>query len=377
MMRLCLPKTLILTLVVVHTLLGSVGAADEVELPPQDPQAVTFLQRALPWHPDAELKILEDSITLTPEGSYRFIKAERSCENKFFSGVRGMLIDQATGTAWIGNIAVLPQEYKAAGLSLTAFLDEFLPKAIETGMKMETTVEWTSDVAERGALIPFTLRLKSGWGEFRKPVAVTTDGRYLVLGDCSPYDQDPVAYRKELLRHDKRVVWDHGADGAKLEIVEFSDFQCPGCKAKWSLIRTAIETYGGDLHHGLVSYPITSIHPWAFRAACACWCIAQQNPTLVTPLKELFYSLQSDMTVLDVTPTAHDFAVGQGLDEQAFDACYLEDPSIDGVHEQIELANILGVNATPTYFINGWRVQMPDESWFNPMLERLVSGREP
>jgi protein-disulfide isomerase len=78
-----------------------------------------------------------------------------------------------------------------------------------------------------------------------------------------------------------------------------------------------------------------------------------------------------------VTPTALDFVAGHNLDEAQFLACYLRDPSIAGVHRQMALGNALGVRATPTYFVNGWMVQVPDSTWFPDMVSRLIKGEEP
>ena len=103
------------------------------------------------------------------------------------------------------------------------------------------------------------------------------------------------------------------------------------------LVASAIEANGAAVRHGMVSFPLTTIHPWAFRAASATWCVGAQQSDLLLPFKELFYSLQRDMQVSLVTPTAVDFATGNGLDDGAFRSCYLRSASIDAVHRQIEL----------------------------------------
>jgi protein-disulfide isomerase len=78
-----------------------------------------------------------------------------------------------------------------------------------------------------------------------------------------------------------------------------------------------------------------------------------------------------------VAPTARDFVTANGLDEAAFTTCYLRGPSIDAVHRQLTLGQELGVNATPTYFVNGWVVQGVDPEWFPGMIDRLAAGEEP
>jgi hypothetical protein len=37
----------------------------------------------------------------------------------------------------------------------------------------------------------------------------------------------------------------------------------------------------------------------------------------------------------------------------------------------------MGVMATPTYLVNGWLVQMAQEEWLMPMVQRLLEGEEP
>jgi protein-disulfide isomerase len=143
------------------------------------------------------------------------------------------------------------------------------------------------------------------------------------------------------------------------------------------MLKDELKEHGSALRHGMVSFPLTAIHPWAFRGASATWCVAEQRPDLLTSFKELFYSLQRDMEVSLVTPTAIDFVAGNGLDEDAFRACYLKGRSLDAVHGQIALAHRLGVNSTPTYFFNGWMVQVPDALWFPDFVNRLVGDGSP
>jgi hypothetical protein len=34
------------------------------------------------------------------------------------------------------------------------------------------------------------------------------------------------------------------------------------------------------------------------------------------------------------------------------------------------------VVATPTFFINGWKVQVPNDDWFRDMIKRLIAGED-
>ena len=247
-------------------------------------------------------------------------------------------------------------------------------------MNMRVRLSWDEPYgATAGAIIPFTLVVNTGYGEYDKPVAVTADGRLFVMGAAMPFDEDPVAFRRALFADSESVVWDThgGSEAKKIEIVEFSDLECPACRAKWPMVENVLEANGSAVRHGMVSFPLISIHPWAFRAASATWCIGEQDPEKVIPFKELFYDLQRDMEVSLVTDTAVDFVVGQKMDEEIFRGCYLRGSSLDAVHRQLALGHRVGVNATPTYFVNGWMIQMAGQEWFPGLIARLAAGQDP
>ena len=350
--------------------------APQPKLPAQDPLVLHFVQRAAPWYPDSTFTIVNDKRVITASGSYRLIAVKRTCANRYLTGVRGWVIDEVSKTMWAGVVGTLPAVPQASS-DLEGFLKSFLPGALQRSLRMTATVVWKTGGRPSGALIPFLLKIDSGYGTYFKPAAVTADGRRIILGSPYPLGTDPIAYRKKLLEKSPLVMWDHPGHHAKVEIVEFSDFECPACKARWPLIADTLKKFDGTIRHGMVTFPLTLIHPWAFRAASAAWCVARQNPAELIPLKEQFYSMQREMDVSQVGPVAKDFVAGHGLNEKAFTSCFLEKPSLDAVNGQIGLAQDLGVLATPTYFINGWQIQMPAKDWFLPLIQRLIAGQEP
>ena len=356
-----------------------VDAADD-PLIEQDPVVLRFVQRSIPWYPDSSFRVVSDERTQTPSGSYRIVRVSRTCENKVLTGEPSVLIDEVTGLAYLGSVGQLPfQETGTAPRSLRPFLEGFLPEVLQRNMNMKIRVGWDAPKGTKsGAITPFNLIVDTGYGEFPKPVAVTSDGNYLVMAYGMPLDGDPVAIRRALFAGSEFVVWDHsGGDEAKVEIVEFSDLECPACKGKWPLVKGVLGENGGLTRHGMVSFPLTSIHPWAFRASSATWCVGELDSSQLIGFKELFYDLQREMEVGLVTQTSLDFVAGQGLDETTFRGCYLRNSSLAAVHSQLALGHEMGVNATPTYFVNGWMVQMPGAGWFPDLISRLAKGEDP
>ncbi len=143
------------------------------------------------------------------------------------------------------------------------------------------------------------------------------------------------------------------------------------------MIKKALERFPGAVRHGMVNFPLTRIHPWAFRAAVAGWCLARQDPARLLGLKEQYYAMQKDMELALVPTVARDAIAASGLDTAAFDACYLKPPAIDAVLRQISFGYRFNIDATPTYFVNGYRIQGPKEEWFLELIQRLLAGEEP
>jgi protein-disulfide isomerase len=360
--------------------LGAVTATGDEAVPPkQDPRFLRFVERASSYYPDSTFRVASEDRKLTPSGSYRLVEVDRSCAVDMLSGPRTVVVDDVADLAWFGNAASLPFEETGIGIEgLRGFLEDFLPDALRSALQMKVSLDWRDPPFRSGALLPFWLRVDTGYGEYRKAAAVTADGGFLVLGPVYPLDADPVEYRRQLLASNRHVMWDRvPSDGASAEIVEFSDLECPACRARWPLIEQVLDANGSSVSHGMVSFPLTVIHPWSFRAASATWCVNEQSSNLLLPFKEMFYELQAEMEVGLVTVTSRDFVAGNGLDEEQFNQCYLRPASLDAVHEQLRLGQDLGIAATPTYVVNGWIVQVPGEDWFPDFVQRLAAGEEP
>ena len=379
-MRMRLRQLVMICAVLVCCFAQPAVAGDEKAAAPEpDPRALRFVERASSWYPDSAYRLVENTRTQTSSGTYRFITYDRACASELLSGKSSAVIDEGADTIWMGSVGELPsRDLGKDSESLKTFLSGFLPEAMRASMNLKVKVQWNTGPMKPGAVLPLDLLVETGYGDSVREAGVTADGKYLIIGSEMSLKDDPVADRRQLFADSDAVMWDtEVGDASKVDIVEFSDFECPACKSKWPLIQKVLDQEGRKVRHGLVSFPLTMIHPWSFRAANAAWCVARQDPAALIPLKETFYSLQREMEVSQVTPTTIDFVAGQGLDEEAFRSCYLHGPSIEGVLRQMNLGNTIGVRATPTYVVNGWMVQVPDESWFPDMVKRLAAGEEP
>jgi protein-disulfide isomerase len=150
------------------------------------------------------------------------------------------------------------------------------------------------------------------------------------------------------------------AEGAKVLIVKFNDFQCPPCRNSHMGYKPIIAKYmmehPGQVRYVLRDYPLdgecnanvqTTIHPSACEAAVAVRLARAKNRE--EQMIEWIFSTQPQLTPELVKQGARD--VGQVTD---FEAKYSS--TLESVKSDIALGKSLGVQATPTFFINGVKI---------------------
>lgn len=138
-----------------------------------------------------------------------------------------------------------------------------------------------------------------------------------------------------------------GGASASVEIVEFSDFQCPYCKQVNPALDEVLKKYDGQVKLVFRQFPLESIHSFAFKAAESALCAADQGK--FWEMHDLMFEEQRTLSVDDLK----DKAKRLGLRTAVFDACLDEDKHADQVREDLKEGALAGVSGTPALFING------------------------
>ena len=146
-----------------------------------------------------------------------------------------------------------------------------------------------------------------------------------------------------------------GAASAPVTLIEFSDFECPFCQRVAPTLKQVRQAYGDKVRIVWKDFPLTQIHPNAFKAGEAGHCAAEQGK-----FWELHDRLFGNQQALMVD-ALKGHASTLGLDTAKFNACLDGSKYAERVRDGIAQGTRLGVNSTPTIYING----------------RLVSGAQP
>jgi len=142
-----------------------------------------------------------------------------------------------------------------------------------------------------------------------------------------------------------------GSASASAYLVEFSDFQCPACKAFEPVVDAIIKQYGDTLLYAYRYFPLTQ-HPYAMKAA-----IAAEAGNREGKFWELHEALFADQDKLSDEIVQKD-AQSLGLDMDQFNKD-LKDPAVqEKVNKDLADGNKFGINSTPTFFLSGKKLNV-------------------
>ena len=183
-------------------------------------------------------------------------------------------------------------------------------------------------------------------------VGVALIGRAVMHKSPQPVNLDLVA---PLASGPRGVVM--GSDSARVEIMEFSDFECPYC-ARFAVlqmpdVRTRlIET--GRVRWRFVHYPLQG-HTKSPTAHLAAACANEQGR--FWQMHDLLYAHQGEWTEdRDLVGAITSLAVQAGVDRARFDQCMSQRSAWGRVLADKALGDSIGINGTPTMFVNGRQI---------------------
>lgn len=133
-----------------------------------------------------------------------------------------------------------------------------------------------------------------------------------------------------------------GSEDAAITIVEFSDVDCPFCSRFHDTMKQVMTDYGGDVNWIYRHFPLTTLHPEAFKKAEAAECVGELagNNIFWSFLDKIF---AGDETLSDIA----DVAASLGVDKAKFQECLDSDKYANKINAQSQEAQRAGGRGTP------------------------------
>ena len=199
----------------------------------------------------------------------------------------------------------------------------------------------------------------------------SADGMKILLDQLYDLTQDPFAGHRERIQLER--VPSLGSADARVTIVEYSDYTCPWCQRFFlTTEKPLLERYAGQVRYVYKHFPLVGLRAWSENAALAAACAFRQS-------NDAFWALHEQLFI-------HVSRLGEGEDflyslvkrlplaAKEFAQCYEGREALADVSRDIEEGESLGVQGTPTFFINGRPVHgLPSTERFLEIVEEELA----
>lgn len=165
--------------------------------------------------------------------------------------------------------------------------------------------------------------------------------------------------------------WVKGDKEGSVTLIEYGDFQCPACVSYYPLVKKLFEETQSGLKIVYRHYPLTRIHKNAYPAARASEVAGRQGK--FWEMHDMLFEKNGEWVELrDPKDKFREFAKEIGLDESKFIEDFDSKEVGDAVNADILSGNQLGVNSTPTFYLNGEKIQPKGYEEFKKIVDNKI-----
>jgi protein-disulfide isomerase len=212
--------------------------------------------------------------------------------------------------------------------------------------------------SEVPGLAAVSIVITNAQGSNPNRLLINADGKSAITGDILPFGAKPF--------EDARAKLEKGVNGpakgpakAAVTIVEFSDMQCPHCQKAAAGIDQLL-AQEPEAHFVFQNFPLPS-HNWAEKAAGYVDCVGRASAggaanDAVWKFIQKTFDEQANITEANIDEKLKAIATASGANGDEIAACAVKPDTKARIEASLALGKSVGVNGTPTLFINGRNV---------------------
>jgi protein-disulfide isomerase len=160
---------------------------------------------------------------------------------------------------------------------------------------------------------------------------------------------------------DSGNIGDHvfGNKSGKVMLVEYGDFQCPGCGSAYPIVKALSEKYKDQLTLVFRNFPLTNIHPNARAAASAAETAGQLGK--YWEMHDILYENQDEWSGASTdtrTGLFAGYAEQVGLNKNTFTTKLDNTTNLSKkINFDMALGRKLNISGTPTFYLDGKKLE--------------------
>lgn len=280
----------------------------------------------------------------------------------FVSIVLGILSTVAVGAACLACIGI----YSVTALqAIAAFIyRDQVPRPVTTGVPaIYVTDNWLKDATSGGTTAAIAVAAVVALFTFIKP-SIAPKAPAEQAAKAGP-DAPRLAAKVDTIPVSKSAYsglgedFRKGPDTAKVQIVEFADYQCPACGQVKVVLDQLEAEYKDKIQIVFRNFPLDNtcnqtvqqkMHEFACNAAVMARCAGQYGK--FWEMHGTLFAKQRELS----NEKIKEFAKGVGLTDDQIKTCWDSKDILAKIKDDVALGTQLAIDSTPTLFINGRKV---------------------
>ncbi len=190
----------------------------------------------------------------------------------------------------------------------------------------------------------------------------------VLLGGALVYSANKGGGTEEVVTLAEKVK---GNPEATVVLAEHSDFQCPACASFTPALKEIMDAYGDQIRFEYHHFPLISIHPSAELAARASEAAGAQGK--FWEMHDILFERQTSWSQ-NINPKNQfiSYAEELGLDNEAFNRHLNSKTVREAVQNEMREGRTLELNSTPTFFLNGKKMEITTFDDFKKQIEVAI-----
>lgn len=163
-----------------------------------------------------------------------------------------------------------------------------------------------------------------------------------------------------------------GSDSAKVKLVEYSDFQCPACKAAEPFVQQIREKYKDNLQFIYKHFPLIQ-HANAKKASNFAEYAVKENK--FWEIHDKLFETQDDWSKLS-DPTEFFIKLGESfnLNSEKIKEAVSKESFKQAIEENLVEGQVIGVDSTPTFYLNNKKLLLKSFAELDEIISREISS---
>jgi protein-disulfide isomerase len=311
-----------------------------------------YAKRALPRCPDSKVTLTPMTNGASPANFVTF-EVDMTAKDPSCNTKKMLLYAPSSGQVIIGNAIPLPADPRPLQVRLSEYSTQLLKRDINA-----TVMPFPLPDGLKVA----SLAKQTEYGPFVYHGYIDASERFLIIGMRGNIKENPGKTLLDAVGINDAVR--RGNAKAKVEIVELSDFECPGCGQAHKTIWPIIEKNLSKINFARLDLPLFEHHQWSLAAALGARAIQRVAPDKYWTYVDYVFGNQEAIGKQPFDQVLKNFVEDHDMDWKTIETIYKSPAEQQAVIQQVERAFDNSVNSTPTFILNGQVLSFGPEGAF-------------